>query len=253
MATGSNSRSTQRNKWLVPAIIIAVAVLLIGMVLAMNGDSDTVDSASEQSTSEAQTAGVVPGQATTEAAQPDLTVVEGRDELDPEAVGSVDAPVGLVVFSDYQCHYCALWSADTLPAMLEHVEDGNLRIEWRNLALFGDASDRAARASYAAGLQGSFLEYHEALFSNGETRSEQQLSDESLTTLAGELGLDTQQFGTDFNSPETATAVASGVQQGIDLGVYSTPAFILGGQPIMGAQPTEVFENAFELALGEQE
>ncbi|WP_027004387.1 DsbA family protein [Corynebacterium halotolerans] len=256
MARGSDTRRSRKNTWVVPAIIIAVAVVLIGIVVVMSRDTGSAG-AGPQTAAGAQVGPEVPSQggSAQEPAGPDLTAVETRDETDPLAVGPVDAPVGLVVFSDYQCPYCAKWSAETLPAMMEYAKAGDLRIEWRDLNLFGPASERASRAAYAAALQGedAYLEYHHALFNNGENRSEEQLSDEALIALAGDLGLDTEAFTADFHAPETAEVVAGNAQLGPDLGVYSTPAFILGGQPIMGAQPTEVFLGAVEPALSDKE
>src|SRR5699024_6295175 len=128
---------------------------------------------------------------------------------------------------------------------------GDLRIEWRDANVYGPASERAARAAYAAALQGQYVEYHHALFEGGEIRSEAELSDDSLIALASDIGLDTDKFASDLNSEETSQVVAENAQLGQELGVYSTPSFLLGEQPVMGAQPTEVFEDAFEQALAE--
>ena len=251
MAEKADTGKSRTTAWLAPAIIIAAAIVLIGAILVINRDSGSGPDAGDS----AAGAQVGPEALSQEPAQPDLTVVETRDEADPLAVGPVDAPVGLVIFSDYQCPYCAKWSTETLPIMMEHAESGDLRIEWRDLTLFGPASERASRAAYTAALQGedAFLDYHHALFANGENRSEEQLSDESLTALAEEVGLDTEAFTADFTSPETEQAVADNAQLGLDLGAYSTPAFLLGGQPIMGAQPAEVFVNTLESALADKE
>jgi protein-disulfide isomerase len=165
----------------------------------------------------------------------------------------VDAPVVLVVFSDYQCPFCAQWSEETLPLLMERVEAGELRIEFRDVNVFGPDSERAARAAYAAAEQDSFQEYHDALFAGGEHRSAEELTDESLVELAGELGLDTAQVATDMNSEETTAQVAENEKLGLDLGAYTTPAFVLGGQPIVGAQPSQVFLDAFDEALAEAE
>lgn len=251
MARGPHTRTSRRNRWVVPVFVIAIAVLLIGGVLFMNQGTGSPESAADEST-----VGVkdpAQGPAAQESEETDLTMVETRDEGDLLAVGPVDAPVGLVVFSDYQCPYCAKWSKETLPLMMEHVEAGDLRIEWRDLTLFGPASERASRAAHAAARQDGFLDYHHALFDNGEHRSEEELSDQALIALAGDLGLDTETFTADFHSDETAEVVANNAQLGIDLGAYSTPAFILGGQPIMGAQPTELFQDAFDAALAGKE
>lgn len=239
MPTDTKSRS--RSSWLVPVAVLAIAALLIAIIVTLSRGNETSADGSPS------------GQgAPTEVQnpeQPDLSVAESRDEADLLAAGPVDAPVVLVVFSDYQCPFCARWSEQTLPSMMEHVEAGNLRIEWRDVNVFGPASERAARASYAAALQGAFWEYHDALFAEGRHRTESELSEDALIALAGDLGLDTDQFATDLASEETAEVIAANQQFGLDLGATFTPVFILGGQPIVGAQPTEVFQAAFQAAL----
>ncbi|AGN17618.1 hypothetical protein J433_11182 [Corynebacterium glutamicum MT] len=245
----------QSKKWLVPTLVVIIAVLLIAVVLLMyrGNASETAEGAAATAPAGSDSGSASGTDSGSGAADSDLTSVEARDPSDPVAVGDVNAPVGLVVFSDYQCPFCAKWSDETLPQMMKHVEDGNLRIEWREVNIFGEPSERGARAAYAAGLQDSYLEYHNALFANGEKPSEELLSKDGLIELAGELGLDVSKFTEDFQSPETAAAIAQHQQLGIDLGAYSTPAFLLGGQPIMGAQPASVFEAAFEQALAAKE
>lgn len=243
--SASSTRPSRRPSWLLPVAVVVAAAVLITLILGMTGESDTTaDHAPSAPEQEAPTEVVSPS-------QPDLTDVERRDEDDLLATGAVDAPVALVVFSDYQCPFCAKWSTETLPLMMEHVEAGDLRIEWRDVNVFGEASERAARASYAAGEQDMFWEYHDELFAGGATRSEGELSDEALVALAADLGLDTDQFETDLSSEETAEQIAANQQLGLDLGAYSTPAFILGGQTIVGAQPAQVFQDTFAAALAE--
>lgn len=232
-----------RSRWLVPAIVITAALALILAVIVMSREDTT------PAGNQASVQGPLPQ---AQPRQPDFSVVEARVEGDPVALGDVDAPVGLVVFSDYQCPYCAKWSTDTLPAMMEHVDNGDLRIEWRELNIFGAESERGARAAYAAGMQDRYLDYHHALFADGKQPDKTTLDDAALIALAGSLGLDTAQFTSDYHSPTTAQAVADNAQIGIAVGANSTPSFILGGQPIMGAQPTEYFEQAFDTALAER-
>lgn len=234
----------QKSAWLVPAIVAAVAAILITAVIALDRDGGS-------SEDDPEAARPVPDNPTDVQGpdQPDLTEVERRDDEDPLAAGPVDAPVALVVFSDYQCPFCAKWNDETLPLLREHVESGDLRVEWRDVNVFGSASERAAKASYAAALQGKFWEYHDELFADGEHRSQAQLSEEALTTLAEDLDLDPDRFATDFASAETAKEIDDNAQLGMDLGAHSTPAFLLGGQPIMGAQPSQVFLDAFQDAL----
>lgn len=181
--------------------------------------------------------------------QVDLTHVEQRDPDDPLAIGGVDAPVTLVVFSDYQCPYCASWSEDTLPAMMDYVDVGDLRIEWRDLNVYGALSEQASKASFAAGLQDKFWQFHDELFLDGEIRSEGQLTQDAMLEIADNLGIDTEQFIEDMRSDVVNEQIQANEALGTDLGAYSTPAFVLGGQPMLGAQPTNVFVDAMEDAL----
>lgn len=267
-----------RTRWLVPAAVAIVAILLVFVALAVSRDgnpgapgAEPPGSAQSQApgTSPAPgasgtnpdtaapatppgTAQEIPETGPTQVQGPpqiDLTAVARRDPGDLLAAGPVTAPVTLVVFSDYQCPFCAKWSAETLPLMMESVAAGDLRIEWRDVNVFGAASERAATAAYAAAKQDAFWQYHDALFAGGAIRSGGQLTPEALTALAVDLGLDAEQFAADFASEDTAKQIAANAQQGLDLGAYSTPAFILGGQPIVGAQPSQVFQDALAAAL----
>ena len=104
-------------------------------------------------------------------------------------------------------------------------------------------------ATLAAAMQDKMWEFHDALFVNGTTRSGPELERDGLIAIAGELGLDTEKFATDFDSEAVIAQIRANAEAGRSIGVASTPAFLLGGQPIVGAQPTEVFRAALAQAL----
>lgn len=248
----SGSEIQQRNRAVIPLLIVAVAVILIAAVLFMqsgSGKDDAKDApvdvpqSSEEGKVPEDTVITETEESTGSEENPyaELAFAEERNPDDPLAAGPVDAPVAMVIFSDYQCGYCAKWSAETLPLMMEYVEDGKLRIEWRDVNIFGEDSERAAAASYAAGLQGKFWEYHDRLFADGATRSPAELSEESLTELASELGLDQAKFTKDLNAESTLDAVKRNANLGLSMGVSSTPSFLVGLEPVVGAQPSEYF------------
>src|SRR5699024_7130071 len=88
-----------------------------------------------------------------------------READDPFAIGPVDAPVVMVVFSDYRCPFCARYSRVTEAELVEkYVSEGQLRIEWRDFPVFGDASMLAARAGRAAAEQDRFWEFNNAVY-----------------------------------------------------------------------------------------
>lgn len=227
--------------WVFPAIALVVVIALAAFALSLRS-ADEPTSTAASSTQVAPTEVQQPD-------QPDLRQAERRDPQDLLSDGPVDAPVGLVVFSDYQCPFCAKWSAETLPLMREYAAEGKLRIEWRDVNVFGKDSERAALASYAAAKQGAFWAYHDALFADGKHRKSSQLNDEALITLAVQLGLDREQFIADFRAEDTASQIARNAELGLELGAHSTPVFLLDGRPLVGAQPSELFVDAVEQAL----
>ncbi|WP_226839032.1 DsbA family protein [Brevibacterium aurantiacum] len=241
--------------WLVPLAVIVLAAVLIGVVIVNQGPSeDGANAQGSDSQSESGSSGDSDSSGESGSGDDiDLSFVEHRVEGDDSAAGDVDAPVTLVMFSDYQCPYCATWNEETLPPMMEYVEKGDLRIEMRDLAVFGEESERAARAAYAAGLQDKYWEFHNAMFKGGKHPAKSELDDDSLVSTAKDLGLDPTKFKGDMNSVEAHDEFDAVAQEGSSLGVASTPSFIIGGKPLVGAQPTKEFVSAVDDALAEAE
>ena len=98
-------------------------------------------------------------------------------------------------------------------------------------------------------LQDQFWDYHDELYPDGEIRQPDELTEAALTDLADDLELDTEQFATDMHSSDVAQQTEVNEQLGLDIGAYSTPAFVVAGRPMVGAQPTDVFVDAVDAAL----
>ena len=134
--------------------------------------------------------------------------------------------------------------------MKEYVEDGTLRVEWRDFPYLGQESLNAAVAARAAQEQGKFWEYHELLYRNQSGG----FSMEKLLGLADEAGLDVERFEGDLASPDRYTqVVAEDFREGQKRGISGTPTFVINGQVIAGLQPVEVYEDAIERAKRETE
>ncbi|OEJ95299.1 DsbA family protein [Streptomyces thermolilacinus] len=171
-----------------------------------------------------------------------------RDAKDTLAAGRADAPVVLIEYADFQCGYCGKFARDTEPALMEkYVEKGVLRIEWRNFPIFGEDSERVARAAWAAGQQGRFWEFHRAAYA--EDAKEKGFGKDQLTVLAREAGVkDLARFGRDLDGAAARQAVKRDQDEGFALGVASTPSFLINGRPVSGAQPLETFTAAIDEA-----
>ena len=186
-----------------------------------------------------------------EGVYPELAALARRDAKDPLAQGKADAPVVMIEYADFKCGFCGKFARDTEPDLVKkYVEDGTLRIEWRNFPIFGEDSERAARGAWAAGRQGKFWQFHEAAYADGA--KEKGFGDGRLKELAREAGVgDVERFARDAGSDAARAAVKKDQEEGYKLGATSTPSFIVNGQPIAGAQPDAVFEQAIDAAKAE--
>ena len=242
-------------KYLFPAIVIVAAVMAIALVLGLrggdggNGNKGNVpDYAAEDAAVDEQRKNQ--GEQNSEE-QARLELIRSLPERNPDdtlAVGEPNAPVQMIMYSDFQCGFCALWTTNTLPVLMEkYVEPGDLRIEFREANVFGEESVKAAQAAAAAGEQGKFLEFQKALYPGGKPMK--SFPEDKMVEIAEELGLDAEKFKADMGSQKIADLVAQHQHKAAELGVTSTPMFIVGTQPVSGAQPTEQFELIVEQQL----
>ena len=119
-------------------------------------------------------------------------------------------------------------------------------MEWRDFPYLGKESLNAALAARAAQKQGKFWEYHDALYENQGSINGGTFSDEKLTDLAGQVGLDLETFQSDFTSRRFEPVVQRDLREGQDAGIQATPSFNINGQILVGPQPLEAFERVIE-------
>ena len=131
----------------------------------------------------------------------------------------------------------------------KYVEDGTLRIEWRDFPYLGRESVDAAVAARAAQAQGKFWEYHDLLYQNQSSG----FSDENLRALAEKADLDVKRFERDYENGSLAELVQKDFKQGQTMGVNGTPTFLINDRVLVGLQPVGVFEKAIEDARREAE
>lgn len=236
---------SDRKSPFIPLTIAAVAVIaLIATLVGTMGSADKEGRASAGSSSEGGASGVAPAE-TWEA-------LVRREADDPMAMGDADAPVVMISYSEFQCPFCGKYARDTEPSLIEqYVEDGILRIEWRDFPYLGPESTTAAQGGRAAAAQHSFWAFQEEMYANQLPPNSGNLDANYLAGIAEKLGLDVEQFRLDMRSQATEQAITEDFAEGQAVGVTGTPAFIINGVPVIGAQPTEVFEQAIEQAAAE--
>ena len=237
--------SDRRKSPVVPLAIAAVAaVALIATLVGALGADDTDEPVGAASSSESADTDRAPDAAWKQLVR--------REPDDPTARGEVDAPVVMVAYSEFQCPFCGKFARDTEPDLIDkYVEDGTLRIEWRDFPYLGEESTTAAQGARAAAEQGSFWAFHDEMFTDQLPPNTGQLDEDHLAGIAEELGLDVEQFRSDMKSKATQQAIERDFSEGQAIGVTGTPAFVINGVPVIGAQPTEVFENVIEEAAAD--
>lgn len=126
-----------------------------------------------------------------------------------------------------------------------------VRFGYWHFAFLGQESQWAAEASECAADQDAFWEYHDYLFENHGGENQGAFNQENLKRFAAELSLNTASFNECLDSGKYAQVVASQTVAAQQLGVRSTPSFLVNGQPIVGAQAYEVFQQVIEQKLDE--
>ena len=151
----------------------------------------------------------------------------------------------VVIFSDFECGFCSRSEA-TLRALADQYGT-RVRFAFKNHPLPMHPSARlAARAALAAGEQGKFWEYHDALFAHQDA-----LDPASLERRARDLGLDVDRFRRAMADPRTDAAIDADEAEATRLGVTGTPTFFVNGRRLIGAQPLVKFQANVELALAD--
>lgn len=150
--------------------------------------------------------------------------------------GSDDHVVLIVEYGDFQCPACAQFA----PIMSQVAQDNpdSAKVIFRHFPLrdIHPNAQKAAEASEAAAAQDAFWAYHDALYEQQRewAQLDVQAARDFFVKLAGELGLDTDRFGSELDSDFHAPTVNANYDEAIALQLPGTPSILLDGQPIAG-------------------
>jgi len=156
----------------------------------------------------------------------ELAALHDLPALNSPVKGSVDAPVTMTVFSDFQCPYCSR----LLPFLDEVLakNPGKVRVVFKQFPLrMHNMALPAALASLAAREQGKFWPMHDKLFANSS-----QLSEEKIVALAKEAGLDLARFDKDRAAQKLRDEVVRDQGLGQQAGVQGTPTVFINGKQL---------------------
>ena len=235
---------------------VAIAAFLVGYVVAgMGSDTltreDLVEILAEQGVG--QTQGDV---VDTQFGLPAQISID-----DDPVIGSPDAPITIIEFSDFQCPFCANFNANTLPLISEHyIETGLVKLVYRDFPIqeIHPNAVAAAVAAECAHEQGQFKPMHDMLFASQDQWGglDAVQAGGAFSQYASQLGLDSASFDECLVTDAYMDEVMADLQDGLSYGTAGTPTFFIGNADIGysgvdGAQPFDVFERILNDQLGE--
>ncbi len=241
-STPTQTQSRTNRATVITLVVIAVILAVLAAVLLQNVASRRHQAAatSQASSSASDSAAAVPEPepAPPVADQQTLELIHSeihRDPADGQAKGKVDAPVVMVIYSDFACPFCTRFAQEVEPELDKLVKEGTLRVEWRDLAQITETSPLAAQAGRAAAKQGKFWEFHNAVYAAADPKDHPSYTEDSLVDFAKKAGVpDLKKFRTDMTATETVKAVTESTNHVHSIGIQGTPFMIVGETYING-------------------
>ena len=175
------------------------------------------------------------------------------DDVARNVIGSADAPVTLIEFTDYQCPFCKRFHERSWPEIkAKYVDTGKVRFVVRDLPLsFHGEALPAAVAARCASEQGRFAAVFDALLAAPE------LSAATIRGLVTKAGVAGPAYDKCAANPAIREAIDADTAEAERIAINGTPGFVIAqrsggkleGTLILGAQPTNVFTSRLDALL----
>jgi protein-disulfide isomerase len=176
-------------------------------------------------------------------------------------MGQATAPATLLMFSDFQCPYCAQFARESLPTIVTtYVNTGRVLLAFRPLPLksIHPLALQAAEAAECASHAGKFWPMHDLIFAN-----QAALSSSGLEAWSASVGLGADALRSCMADKRVAEAIRTSEDAAKALGVDGTPTFFIGGpssdhkirikKRLSGALPAASFATAIDVVLSERD
>jgi len=170
--------------------------------------------------------------------------------------GSVDAPVTIVEFSEYECPYCQRHVVQTLPDIQDYIDAGKVKYFFRDFIVHGAGAETRAELAYCVrdqkGDEGYFAA-HNLLFGDAFGIEDTDTLVADLVKIASEKieGLDATALTSCITAKTHAEQIAKNSADGKQYGVTGTPAFFVNGTFVKGAYPFTTFQEIIDAELAQ--
>jgi protein-disulfide isomerase len=165
--------------------------------------------------------------------------------------GNKGAKVTVQIFSDFQCPFCK--RVEPTLAELEKEYGSKVKFVWRHMPLpfHADAplASQAAQEAFVQKGDAGFWKFHDKLFEVQGT--EDGIKRPGLEKIAQEQGLNMDKFKAALDGSVHKAKLDADTKIGNDAGINGTPAFVINGYYLSGAQPAAAFKKLINKALKE--
>ncbi|MBT4175454.1 MAG: DsbA family protein [Thaumarchaeota archaeon] len=170
-------------------------------------------------------------------------------------LGDPNAPITLVEFGDYQCHYCNVFFQSIEEDIIKnYVETGKVKMIFKDYNIIGPDSINASHGAHCANEQELFWEYHDILYSNWTGENNGWASSSNLRIFADEINVNVDKWTECMNEKTHSKRIIDSNNDAKSLQLTGTPVFFIinsNGEvsKLFGAQPFEIFEKVFDKEL----
>jgi protein-disulfide isomerase len=228
--TPTAAAATKPSPWSSPVVLISIGVVVVAAVLL---------------------ALLVLSQGN-DAGAPIKTVETGTPEelRDGRSLGSVDAPVQVLVFEDPQCPVCGRFTRELEPLLVaSNIKDGTVRLTYKDFVFIGEESQDAAVGMRAADqLAGKFWDFHDIVYENQDGENQGAFSRERLGQMAETIGLDKAAFLALLDDPKLIADMQAEIAEAQALGINQTPTLVINGEIKAGLPTWDDLSAAIEAA-----
>jgi len=187
----------------------------------------------------------------------------GLEIGDAPLLGDKNAPVTIVIFSDFSCPFCAAasganeeivnsmksrssgWEPIMPNVIKDYVDTGKVKIAFKYFPGHG-AGQQAMLTGLCLNEQELFWKFHDKAFANYESTNNL----EKMKELAKELGADMDALDRCLASNKYNSKLNSDSQEGKEAGVQGTPAFFVNEKLVSGAVPYSDIKKVIDSELG---
>ena len=168
-------------------------------------------------------------------------------------LGSPGAPATMLEFVDLQCPFCAQYTTDSLPTVIDrYVRTGKINIELRPISIIGPDSSTAAAGAAAAAQRNRLWQFVDLFYLNQGRENSGYVTEDFLRAIARGAGVAGDAVVTASGAPESIPLLRQSAAEAQRNGINSTPSFLLRrGTELQGIAVSSFEPAEFTAALDE--